>query len=90
MSTGRVIWIVEYNKAKQCWEGKRRSPGKRNAFVPYVARVAKSACVKRAAEMCEIELREHGTLSELRIRNKSDGKFRNPRTYGADPKRSRG
>jgi hypothetical protein len=78
----RVIWVVEYNRDEKCWRIKR---GK----VVYGGRVKKVDAVARAAEMCNIELRDRGELSELRIRNK-DGTWRTPRTYGDDPRDSKG
>lgn len=79
---GRVRWFVEYDKTEKVWNGKRER-------VTYVVRTTKAAAVRQTADFCEIKLREAGELSELLIRNK-DGTFRTPRTYGDDPKRSKG
>lgn len=79
----RVIWTVEWSEKKGCYNVKR-------AGTIYAARVKQADAIKRAAEMCEIELRDKGTLSELRIRTKSTGRWRTPRTYGQDPRRSKG
>lgn len=79
---GRVRWIVQYSKTSKYWLGQREG-------LTYVIKSTKAACVAQTADFCEIEWREKQQRSELLIRNK-DGTFRTPRTYGDDPRKSKG
>lgn len=80
--TKRVQWRLRYIKADRGWECR-----KDGAFKGF-SKLKKSA-VANAVWHCRLHLSERGELAELTIHRK-DGTIQDKRTYGADPRRSKG
>lgn len=76
----RQIVTVSYSKRSGwTWKGIGGQGG----------RDTKAEAVREAVELCRSELRRNGIRSELRIKGK-DGKIQDCRTYGEDPRRTKG
>jgi hypothetical protein len=79
----RYKWFVDHNAKTGMWSIKK-------GRVLYAARKTKREAVARAAELCSWHLENKQELSELLIRNKASGQWHAPRTYGSDPRKSKG
>ena len=81
MATKRiVVWVEWRNGAWTIWRRPKRKWSRGWTRAETVA-IAAATCRK---------LHREGHLLQLKVRNKRDGRISFERTYGADPKRSKG
>jgi hypothetical protein len=78
----RVRWEVRYDKRVFCWRVFRQKES-------VAAWSLKANAIHATSQVCRERLRAFGELSELTIKKKN-GQIQDKRTYGKDPRGTKG